>query len=58
VYEGEVYEESKVQHFFPICGLGLPSSLTENIYTYLLRFLLEKLTVSQLIKKFPAFYGN
>jgi len=48
-----------IQHFFQVTSKG--KRPLENLY-YLLtpwsRVLLEKLTGSQLVKKFPAFYGT
>ena len=52
-------------HFLQEVDSRRPANLTEkvrtnhrNLFTPWSRVLLEKLTVSQLVKKYPAFYGT
>jgi len=50
--------ESTMQNFVPVlCNIHVNNEIAHNLQTQWSRVLLEKLIVTQLVRKFPAFYG-
>jgi len=61
--DGQLLLRSGLKSLFAVCRiccylLTLPTYLLTNLHTPWNRVLLDKLTSSQLLKKFPVFYGT